>query len=238
MRRRTVLAAAGLGTLPLAGCLSTGDDETDPNTSNDDSETPTESDDRQYVECSREVIPYDMFPAEIQAELDAALDGSYEADRVSLAEAMDVDASYISVGETYYDPSVTVDADRERLTLEPVEPKALPNPRPVSVEQLRDGERTVTVTLTAEDGTVLVDETRSLSPGGEVEFGETRRVGSHELRVTVMDGEETEAELVETVIVDESQFDVLVVVETDEVYVTGAVADLGICLFEPDEGTG
>jgi len=226
MHRRTLLATVGSATVPLAGCLSAAEG------TNTGSEPPIEPEGRRYEECSREVIPYDMFPRKIQAEINAAVDGQYEADHVYLTEAMDIDESYVSVDDTYYNPSVTVDADRERLALVAVEPKALPDQRPMSVEHYRDGERTITVTLTAADGTTLIDETRTLHPGGDIEFGSTRRVGSHELRVTVTDGDKTEDELVESVEINESRFDVLAVVEVDEIYVTGAVADLGICQFE------
>lgn len=92
-----------------------------------------------------------------------------------------------------------------------------------------DGERTITIEVVAEDGTVLVDETRDLHPGGDVEFGRTRRVGSHELRITVADGDAIEDETAETVRIDESRFSVLVLVEPDQISVTRTVADLGVC---------
>lgn len=247
MRRRTFQAAVGAGLLSLPGCLSaTGGDGTDAthgagtDTPRGDgsatphgggSDTPEDTRDRRYQECSREVIPYDQFPGEVRAEIDAALDGRYEADRVFLRETMDVEESYVSVGDAYYEPTLTVERDREVLELRVVEPKVLPNPRPVSVEQTRDAERTVTVELVADDGTVLIDESRDLWPGGEVEFGRTRRVGTHELRVTVADGGEVEDDVTGSVRIDESRFDVLVVVEPDDVSLTGIVAGLGICRF-------
>ena len=221
MRRRSLLAAVSAGALSIAGCLSiTGG-----------AEGPTDAGERRYAECNREVIPYDTFPGPVRAEIDAALADGYEAARVYLTEAMDVDASYVSVDGTYYDPSVSDVDDRQRLELQVVEPKALPTGRPVYVEHHRGGERTVTVSLTAGDGTALIDETRDLHPGGEVEFGTVRRVGTHDLRVTVS-GEETEAELFESVTVNESRFDIRVVFEDTESYVTGAVADRAVCQFD------
>ena len=222
MRRRTLLAAIPVGAVSVAGCLSTGSGGTDSGS--------TDSEDRRYEACGREIIPYDALPDPVRAEIDAAREEEYEATRIYLAEAMDVDASYVSVDGTYYDPSVTETGDRERLTLRAVEPKALPTGRPIYVEQLRDGERTSSVTLTAEDGTILIDATRDLHPGGEVEFGTVRRVGTHDLSVTV--GEEADPELSEPVTINESRFDVRVSIEETESYVTGAVADIGRCQFE------
>ena len=227
MRRRSLLTAVSAGALSVAGCLSTGTGGAGPETGGSAADT-----ERRYEECGREIIPYDMFPAPVQAEIDAARGGEYEAARIYLAEAMDVETSYVSVDGTYYDPSVTEVGDRERLTLRAIEPKALPTDRPVAVEHRRGGERTVTVSLTAEDGTTLINETRDLHPGGEVEFGGVRRVGTHDLHVTVDDGEETEAELSASVTVNESRFDIRVVFEDTESYVTGAVADLALCQFD------
>ncbi|WP_253738883.1 hypothetical protein [Halohasta salina] len=222
MRRRTLLAAIPAGAVSVAGCLSTGSEGADSESA--------DGDDRRYEECNREIVPYDMLPDPIRTEVDAAREDGYEAARIYLAEAMDIEGSYVSVDGTYYDPSVTETDDRKRLTLRAVEPKALPTERPVYVEQLRDGERTITVSLTAEDGTTLIDATRDLHPGGEVEFGTVRRVGSHDLRVTV--GDEAEAELSESVTINESRFDIRVVIEDTESYVTGAVADIGRCQFD------
>lgn len=187
---------------------------------------------RRYDECSREVIPYEQFPEDVQAEIDAALDGRYEADRVYLREAMDLEESYVSVDGDYYAATVAAEGEREVLELRLVEPKALPNARPVSVEHDRDGERTVTVAVVADDGTVLIDETRDLWPGGDVEFGRTSRVGTHELRIAVRNGEVLEDEATESIRIDESRFEVLVVIEADGISVTGSVADLGTCRYD------
>lgn len=231
MRRRPLLAALGAGTLTLAGCqsIADGNEETPTATSTD---TPQGPDGRRYEECTREIIPYDQFPADVRAEIDAALEDSYEADRVYLGEAMDVDRSYVSVDDTYYDPSVTVEADTERLELEAVEPKAVPRPRPISVEHDRDGERTITVEMTAGE-TVLLEETRTLRVG-PVEFGRVRRVGTHDLHVTVADGDEVEDEFTGSIRIDQSHFDVIVVIE-EELSVTGAVADLVVCRYDDED---
>lgn len=238
MRRRTLLVAGVVG---LAGCLSNGSNgspATDTPTSTpapipSKTDTPGGSPDRRYEECPREIIRYEEFPDDVRDEIDAALDGRYEADRIYLRETMDVERSYVSVDGTYYDPTVEQEGgDRETLTLRAVEPKALPRTRSVSVENGRDGERTITVDAVAEDGTELFFESRTVHPGGDVEFGRIARVGTHELRITVADDEDVETETTETARIDESHFDVIVVVEPDEVYVTGAVAELVGCRFE------
>lgn len=124
------------------------------------------------------------------------------------------------------------DPGDELLTLEPVEPKRLPQARSVSVEHALDGERTVSLGIVAEDGTVLIDETRSLRPSTTVEFGETARVGTHEIRIGIEDSEAIETGLTGALRIDESHFDRIIVVEPDGLFVTGGVADLVRCQFE------
>jgi len=137
-----------------------------------------------------------------------------------------------SVDGDYYEAGVTEEGDREMLTLGLVEPRVLPQERPVKIEHGFCGRRIITLELVATDGTVLVDRTRELLPGAEVEFGRTDRVGNHELQVTVADGGETTAELTGTARIDESRFSVVVVVEHDGITPTGAVARLGICQYD------
>lgn len=222
MQRRSVLAALG-GSLSVTGCLARGDG---------DEATQTGTPGRRYQECSREVIPYGQFPADVQAEINAALDGGYEAERVYLRDAMDVTASYVAVADAYYDPTITSDDDSEVLALHRVEPKALPSARPLSVEHDLDGERTIMVEVVDDDGTVLIDSTRDLWPGGEVEFGRTARVGTHEFRLTVVDDDEVETDVTRPVRIDESRFSVLLIIESDDIRVGGAVADLVTCQYE------
>lgn len=235
MRRRTLLAAIGGGTLSLAGCLSGGSDgsgtDTPDPTDSPDPDDPGGSDVPRYEECPREVIPHEQFPGEIRDEIDAALGGSHTADRIHLGDAMDVDRSYVELDDTYYDPSIESDGAGETLRLRAVEPKSLPEPRPVSVENARDGERTVTLEAVADDGTELFAETRTLYTGSSIEYGRIARAGTHELRITVADGESVEAETTVTADIDEYHFDVVVVVDPEEIYVTGAVAELVECRF-------
>jgi hypothetical protein len=65
-----------------------------------------------HEECPREIIPYDQFPDDVQAEIDAAFEGRHEADRVYLREAIDTDESYVSVDGDYYEAEVTEEGDR------------------------------------------------------------------------------------------------------------------------------
>jgi len=240
-----MLLALG-GTLTTAGCLtrgSGGDGERTGTPSGDGNGTPSaDADDggddptttatnRRYQECSREIIPYEQFPAELQAEIDAALDGRYEADRVFLREAVDTTASYVAVDDAYYDPAVTTEGGTEILTLQRVEPKALPSPRPITVEHRIDGERVITVEVVADGGTVLVDTTMDLWPGGEVEFGRVARVGTHEFRIVVADGDEIEMESTEEVHVVPSLASVHFVIDSEEVQARQAVADAPSCRF-------
>ena len=245
MRRRSLLTVTGA--MAFGGCLSGRDEE--PNASNedgngsernatdeesglDDTGGTDEPDGRRYEECSREIIAYEAFPEDVQREIDGALEGSYESERVYLTETMDVDQSYVSVERVYYDPTVQTDGGAEVLTLERIEPQALPRPRPVSVENTRDSERTVALEIVAEDGETLLEERRGLHPGGDVEFSRIRRVGAHELRVTVLDDGAVETEATDAVRIGESRFDVIVVVEFDDVLVAGTVAELVECRFE------
>lgn len=234
MRRRTVITAIGAGGISLSGCLSRGPGgidapaETKPSNAN---ATSGESD-RRYEACPREVIPYEQFPEDVRAEIGVALDGRYTADRVFLREAMDTEESYVSVDGEYYDPTVAVDGDEETLGLEVVQPKALPRPRSISVERDRDGERTITVEVADDEGAVLIDRTRSVPPGGTTEFGRTTRVGTHDLRVTVADGDRIETVWTGSMRVGESYFDTTVVIAPEEIYTTGAVADLGVCRYK------
>ena len=245
MQRRSVLIALG-GVLPTAGCLTRGGDgevsRTEAPNGDGDRTSPTDAvddgdgsagtaTDRRYEECPREIIPYEQFPAEIRTEIDAALDGRYADAHVCLREAMDVTESYVAVDDTYYDPTVATNGETEVLTLQRVEPKALPSGRPITVNHRLDGERVITVEVVDDDGAVLVDTTMDLWPGGDVEFGRIARVGTHEFRITVADADEVETEVTEPVRFTASLASVHIIVEPEEVQVREAVADAPICRF-------
>ena len=234
------------GMFATAGCLGrdggtdvtrtgtpSGNDTTTPSTDSADGgggSTATAPSQR-YVECPREIIPYDRFPARIRAEIDAARGGRYEATEVHLRDVMDVTESYVAIDEAFYDPAVTTDAGEEVLTLQRVEPKALPNPRPVTVEHRIDGERVVTVEVVADDGTTLVDTTMDLWPGGDVAFGRVARVGTHAFRIVVADGDRVEMETTEEVRVVPSLASVHLVIDSETVEVRQAVTDAPSCRF-------
>lgn len=231
MRRRALLTAVGTGALTLAGCLSAATDGGTPREEPTD-RTRSGDDAPGYEECPREVIRYEEFPDDIQTEIDAALGGRYAADRVLLTEAMDVDAAYVAVQGEFYEPTVTVEDGREVLELQHIDPKALPESRPVTVENHRAGERTITVEVVADDGTVLLDETRDVAAGGAVEFGRLARVGTHAFRISVADGDDIEDEIVESDTLEEARFSFLVIVQPDEIVLSGAIAELVPCRFE------
>ena len=186
--------------------------------------------DRRYEACPREVIPREQFPEPVRTELDAALGARYVADRAHLREAMDVDASFVSIGDTYYDPTVTPDGTDEVLELWPVKPKALPDPRPLIVENRRDEQVTVTATLTAPDGTTLLDASLAREPSSRGELGRVVRVGVHELALTVTGPDGSETRLTGELPITESRFETVVVVD-EEISLTGTVAELGVCRY-------
>jgi hypothetical protein len=239
MRRRSVLCGF-CGSLALAGCLTRrGDRGAAPDGSSATDSTrrggtpsPTESTDRRYETCSRGVIPYEQLPPEIRAEVDAAREGHYEARRVHLGDAMNVTRSYVAVSDTYYDPAVTTEGEKEVLTLHRVEPKALPDPRPVSVEHHLDGERVVTVEVVADDGTVLFDTTMDLWPGGAVEFGHVARVGTHAFRVTVARDGTVGMEATKSIRVGESLASVAFRIDSDGIRASQATADPPACRYD------
>ncbi len=229
MRRRAFVTAAALAGTAISGCLSRTPGGAE---SPESGGSETSGGERRYEACQREVIPYEQFPEDVQREISAALEGEYVADRILLREAMETDESYVSLEGTHYDPTVSERDGDETLTLEAVEPKALPEPRSLSVEHAGEAERTVTVEVLADDGTVLIEETRTLAPGGTVEFGETSRVGAHELRVTVAENDRIETEETDSMQVGESYFRTLVVLEPDGILVTGDVAEIPPCRYD------
>ncbi len=228
MRRRTFVTVAALAGTALSGCLSRSPGGAE-SPESDGSETG--GNERRYEACPREVIPYEEFPEDVQREIDAALEGEYVADRIFLREAMETGESYVSLDGEYYDPTVSESEGSEALTLEAVEPKALPEPRSISVEHAGEGKRTITVEVLDDDGTMLIERTRTIEPGETIEFGETDRVGTHELRVTVSEDDRIEAEKTDSMRVGESYFRTVVVLESHNIIVTGDVAEITPCQY-------
>lgn len=91
-RRRTVLLALATAT-STTGCIGSLRD-TDPNP--------------EYEECQLVRIRYERLPADVKAEVDAALENSrYEASELQFDEAIDTTQSYVVVEETPYEPLLT-----------------------------------------------------------------------------------------------------------------------------------
>lgn len=226
MQRRQLLGSAGaLVTAMGAGCLEAPGNPVTQTGNPDDGST---DDERRYKECGREIITYDMFPSDVQSEIDAALDGSYEDERVYLRDTMDTTASYVAVDGEYYDPSIDTDGDLETLELEHVKPRALPRERSISVTNERDEPATVTLELLAsDDGSVLLEEMNEVE-GDSVRFGGVARTGSHDLHVTVDEDEE----YTDSVTITESKLSIEILIMDDDVAVGGSVADLVECNFE------
>lgn len=200
----------------------------------DDADSDAPGDDRRrYEECSREVVRFHNLPDELQAEVTAALDGPYAADRVFLREATDVEESYLSIDERFYRPDVADTGSADVLTLERVEPKAFPDPRPVSLQQFRDGDRTITLTAVAENGDGLLEETRTLAPEIEVEVAAIRRAGTHDLHVTVEKAGHVVEDATRSFRIDVSRRSIHVTVD-EEISVGGGVAYVVPCEYDAD----
>lgn len=224
MRRRALLLAAGAGLgATVAGCL--GDDGSGADSS-DDSPPTGPGEPQGYESCDREVIPYSQFPDGVQAELDAALDGEYEADYIVLRETMNIGESYIEIEGNYYDPRIASAGDQTTLTLDRVEPKAVPSTRSVFVRS--DTAATIGLEVVADDGDVLIDTERSVDAGDDVRMGSTDRVGTHVYRL-FFDGEQRTTD---TLTITESVFSYEFIVEDGELTVDSAVAGLVECEYD------
>lgn len=235
MNRRTVLHLLGSGAAmtALAGCVG-DDDETggspdggngDDGDDNSDNGGPEPG---QYNECGRELIPYQDLPGPVQEEIDAAMDEPYEAEYVFLQETMDTEWSYLNVDGDYY--AVDVESnDVETLTLEHVEPQALPSGRSVHVNNGSDEAVTVDVTVETEGGDILEETTLSVEAGASDTAAEIHQVGTHDLTVTV------DEELTETfaMAVSESIFTHEVEILADEIRHGHDIAGLEECDFDP-----
>lgn len=209
-------------------------DSPDGDGTGDGLDDPSTGDRQQYEECSREVVQYENLPTDLQAEVDAALDGPYAVDDIVLKEAMDVEESYVSVDDRFYRPAVTDTSSGEILTLERVEPKAFPDPRPVTIGQFRASDLTITLEAVAENGDVLLDETRTLAPETEVEVGSLHRAGVHDVYVTVEKAGTVVDEVTGSSRIDVSHRTVDVTV-AEEISVGGGVAYVIPCDYDADQ---
>lgn len=244
MKRRTVLVLGG-STLAsgLAGCVGDGGDTTDqrsePADSSDESTDGTDSSNSSVVddvpeyaeeleECHLVSITYDSFPAEIRAEIDAALeDGASDGDPLLFDRAVDADKSYIVTDDTPYKPSVSVGDETKRLELDEVDAVRAPEPYSVSVENDRSQEYTVELELERDEQTVL-DTTVAVGPGTEASVETTADAfGAYTLSVTLVEEEVTETGTIR--IGDAYRDPFLVWISEDGIGVTQVVAELVPC---------
>ena len=219
-----------------------GDDNDDsrnddsPASGGEDSDGESDGDDESpdpgaYEECGREIIPYEDLPSQIQEEVDGELDvAEYRAEYVFLQDAMDVDASFLDVDGEFYDPAIESIDGEERLTLEHVDPQALPNPRSVFVTNKQDQTLGVSVAVETDDGETLLEESVEVADERET-VGEVYRVGTHNLVVTVGDGEEIETF---EMLVAEETFNHEVFVDPDGIDHFYDIAGLEACDIDPD----
>lgn len=178
-----------------------GDDE---NSDNDENDT-----DDEYETCENEVVYYRELTDDLREEVDTALDeGSYEADRILLAEAMETEDAYLVKDGVYYEPDVSEDGTR--LELSEDETPVLRNDRSVSVENDTDEEYEVTIELTADDGEILVEETAILESGESEVVGRTGRIGDHTLDIERDDGKHE----THSVPIGPHEFDIIVSVDS------------------------
>lgn len=264
MKRRQLLAASGaLLAATAAGCLDGGsnhpgtglgdDEDGDDDGSIENGDIGPGTDERLYEQCGREIVPYEDLPDPVKEEVDAALeDPPYGASRVHLGDAMDVNASYLSIEGDFYDARIEFEDGRERLDLERVEPTAYPSGRTVTITPESLDGSSIHVEIVAEtEGDTLVDATIS-GDAGPTTVGRLHRAGTHPLAVTIDpadDGDETgddgETESgggddetgdtethEETVPITESRFSIEIHIDPEGVAVGGTVADLPECRWQ------
>jgi hypothetical protein len=220
----------------LAGCGLTSSEEVEetPTPANTDRNTPGEEDpddDRIYQQCDVLVLAYDRLPPEVRQEIDAALeDGQYRTQgRLHLADALDVERSYLSVDETYYRPLVSRNEEVTAFSLEETVPN-VDGHAPLKVENRSDLAVAVRLTATDEDGNVVVDEEQRLEPGVQSRYGVLTRFGTYELRARA------DSDILERfdISIDETAREVLVAVDDDEITYSQVVADQAPCPWEDD----
>lgn len=231
MKRRTLLAAVGSGTVVSAGCL--GDDS---ETDTADSDTPSPSSacdaDDTYETCRHLLISYASFPDPLQCEIDAALeaDGYTASGGFLLEDAMDVDHAYVRRDDAAYEPTVTESDDGDERTLSLVERDRLTRRRvhELRVENATDDHRSVAITIVREDdGETVVDETLALEAGNREKIDVSDVLGRYECSVSDDRGLE---ETVDSRLGEYFQFDALVVDE--ELSLVESTADVAPCPWE------
>ncbi|MXV62902.1 hypothetical protein GS429_12655 [Natronorubrum sp. JWXQ-INN-674] len=239
MKRRTLLAAVGAGTVATAGCLddSRGDsDGQNTNTNVTANAGATCDTDRTYETCSRLLISADSFPEPVRCEIDAALEesGYTTAGGFLLEGAMDVEHAYVRKNDTAYEPKITESAsasdddDERTLTLIEQDRPTRRRVHEMRIENATDDKRTVELAVVREDDDeTAVDETLSLEAGERETVPVSDVLGRYEFEVS--DDRGLEATL-ESRLGEYFQFDALVV--DDDARVLESTADVAPCPWE------
>ncbi len=219
MHRRAFLAASVAAV--TVGCLDDGSDDGSTNPSATGSST-------SYETCEREVVSYGEFPDEIRAEIDAAIESTYEADTVHLASAIDVEETYVDVAGTYYRATVEVDGGIERLRLSPDEEPELDS-RSFTVENGTESRLDGSLVVRTDDGETLLERDLDVEPGDGDGFS-LSRVGTHTVAVEPSEGEGEPRE--DTVVISPEYFGGHVLVTEEGVETLQSVADLVPCPWD------
>lgn len=185
MQRRTVLAAAGTTFgVSLVGCLD-GRPDSEPTASSSDPENKA----GEYEECHLIEIRYEWLPEDVSHEVDIALEsGSYGADRLLFAEAVDTETSYLVVDEVPFEPIVETTDDTATLELHEADTVRKPDPEVITVRNEDDHDHEIHVKLTGEE--TVVDETVTLRQDEETGIEATDRFGTYSLSASVLTGHE------------------------------------------------
>lgn len=256
MKRRVLLAAVGSATAAssLAGCLADGSESATPDAGGDrdgddsenengtvngtgtettDGETDDETTDDTDERCDRDVVWYHELPADVAAEVDAALEnGAYETDgELRYAQAIDVEAVSLEVDDTYYAAEIEERDGTTTFRLEETTPAKSSSEELAFLNDTGD-ELTVSVTVTPVDGdeVLLEEDDIELDPETTAyegpRFPVTDEYGTYDVSVETDDGRsESLSWTIEYV-----SFDGVVVLEDDDAFVVPeAVMEVAPC---------
>ncbi|MCU4973662.1 hypothetical protein OB955_13050 [Halobacteria archaeon AArc-m2/3/4] len=257
MKRRSLLAAIGSATAAsnLAGCLADdsewtpdagggdGDDDGSTETENgptngsgsdgNGDESDDNSADRTDEQCDRTVVWYNELPADVAAEVDAALeDGAYETDgELYYAQAIDVEAVSLEVDDTYYAAEIEEEGETTVFRLEETIPTKSA-PEELAFRNATDDELTVSVTVTPADGDEVLLEEESIELDPDVtayegpRFPVTDEYGTYDVALETADGRSESL----TWTIEYVSFDGVVVLEDDDAFVAPeAVMEVAPC---------
>lgn len=256
MKRRTLLAVgSATAASSLAGCLADGPESSTPDAGGDsdggddtenengtangtgtgtnDGETDDETTDDTYEQCDRDVVWYRELPADVAAEVDAALeDGAYETDgELHYAQAIDVEAVSLEVDDTYYAAEIEERDGTTILRLEETTPTKSSSEELAFLNDTGD-ELTVSVTVTPSDSdeVLLGEDDIELDPETSAyegpRFPVTGEYGTYDVSVETDDGRSESL----TWTIEYVSFNGVVVLEEDDAFVVSeAEMDLPEC---------